>query len=62
MSDQILLERAGAVATVVLNRPQSHNAITLDMYRELPGLLAGLDADPQVKVVVVADRELRHGS
>jgi enoyl-CoA hydratase/carnithine racemase len=53
VSDEILLERAGAVATVVLNRPQSHNAITLDMYRELPGLLAGLDADPQVKVVVV---------
>src|SRR5918997_1182404 len=55
MSDQILIERAGpdGVATVVLNRPQSHNAITIDMYRELPGLLAGLDADPDVKVVVL---------
>jgi len=55
VSDQILIERAGpaGVATVVLNRPQSHNAITIDMYRELPGLLAGLDADPEVKVVVL---------
>jgi enoyl-CoA hydratase/carnithine racemase len=55
MSDQILIERAGpaGVATVVLNRPQSHNAITIDMYRELPGLLGGLDADPDVKVVVL---------
>jgi enoyl-CoA hydratase/carnithine racemase len=55
LSDQILIERAepDGVATVVLNRPQSHNAITIDMYRELPGLLAGLDADPDVKVVVL---------
>jgi enoyl-CoA hydratase/carnithine racemase len=53
VSDQILVQRAGAVATVVLNRPQSHNAITIDMYRELPSVLAGLDADPEVKVVVL---------
>jgi enoyl-CoA hydratase/carnithine racemase len=53
VSDQILVERAGAVATVVLNRPRSHNAITIDMYRELPGVLAGLDADADVKVVVL---------
>jgi enoyl-CoA hydratase/carnithine racemase len=53
VSDQILVERAGAVATVVLNRPQSHNAITIDMYRELPGLVGGLDADPAVRVVVL---------
>src|SRR5918997_4339370 len=55
MSDQILIERAGpdGVVTVVLNRPQSHNAITIEMYRELPGLLGELDADPDVKVVVL---------
>ncbi len=55
MSDQILIERAGpdGVATVVLHRPQSHNAITIDMYRELPGLLEQLDADPAVKILVV---------
>ncbi|HYH32075.1 MAG TPA: enoyl-CoA hydratase-related protein, partial [Pseudonocardia sp.] len=53
MSDQILVEHAGAVATVVLNRPQSHNAISIDMYRALPQVLGGLDADPAVKVVVL---------
>jgi enoyl-CoA hydratase/carnithine racemase len=41
------------VATVVLNKPQSHNAISIDMYRDLPALMAELDADKSVKVVVM---------
>ena len=53
MSDHLLVERQGAVATVVLNKPQSHNAISIDMYQDLPAIMAELDADPSVKVVVL---------
>jgi enoyl-CoA hydratase/carnithine racemase len=53
MSDDLLVERDGAVATVVLNRPDSHNAITLEMYKAIPALFASLDTDESVKVVVV---------
>ncbi|MGW5358745.1 enoyl-CoA hydratase-related protein [Actinopolymorpha pittospori] len=53
MTDQLLLSRSGAVATLTLNRPERHNAITLDMFRELPTVLAELDADDTVKVVVL---------
>jgi enoyl-CoA hydratase/carnithine racemase len=53
VSDHLLVERQGAVATVVLNKPQSHNAISIDMYRDLPGILAELDADTSVKVIVL---------
>lgn len=49
----LLVERSGEVATLVLNRPDAHNAIKLEMYDALPGLLADLEADPGVKVVVV---------
>ena len=49
----LVLERSGAVATVVLNRPASHNAITLAMYTALPDLLTSLDADDSVKAVVL---------
>lgn len=52
MSDHLLIERQGAIATVVLNKPASHNAISIDMYRDLPGLMGDLDADRGVKVVV----------
>ena len=53
MSDHLVVERQGEVATVVLNKLKSHNAISIDMYRDLPGLLSELDADRAVKVVVV---------
>ena len=52
MSDHLLVERQGEIATVVLNKPAAHNAISIDMYRDLPGLMADLDADTGVKVVV----------
>ena len=56
MSDDIVVERPGAdssVATLILNRPGSHNAIRLEMYEALPGLVREIDADPTVKVLVV---------
>lgn len=53
MSDHLLLERRGAVATLVLNRPDQHNAINVGMYQDLPGVVAELDADPQVRVIVL---------
>lgn len=47
------VERRGAVATLVLDRPRSRNAINLAMYRALPEVLGSIDADPEVKVLVV---------
>ena len=43
----------GAVATLLLNRPDSHNAISLGMYEALPGVLREIDDDRAVKVLVV---------
>ena len=53
MSDHLLIERTGEVATLVINRQDSRNAISLQMYRALPGLLTEVDADPGVKVLVL---------
>ncbi|MGH8869916.1 MAG: enoyl-CoA hydratase/isomerase family protein [Actinomycetes bacterium] len=56
MSTDLLVERAGpdgSVPTLVLNRPDSHNAINLGMYRALPGLLGRIEHDSSVKVLVV---------
>ncbi|PKW15550.1 enoyl-CoA hydratase/isomerase family protein [Saccharopolyspora spinosa] len=49
----VRLERDGAVACLVLDRPAKRNALTIEMLREL-GSLADLVADdPQVRAVVV---------
>jgi enoyl-CoA hydratase/carnithine racemase len=53
MTQDLLVEQTGGIATLTLNRPQSHNAINMGMYQALPDLVAGLDKDPDVKVIVV---------
>ena len=52
-SERLLVERDGAVATVCLNRPESRNAISLEMYQTIPGLVRALDDDAEVAVVVL---------
>ncbi|MEU3788224.1 enoyl-CoA hydratase/isomerase family protein [Streptomyces fructofermentans] len=44
---------ADGVATVVVNHPAKRNAMTADMWRSLPPLLAALAADPAVRVLVL---------
>lgn len=53
MPEDLLVERDGAVATLTLNRPQSHNAISMEMYRALPEVVASIEGDRSVKVLVV---------
>jgi len=52
MSESLLLNRDGEIATVVLNRPQTLNAINSEMYQGLPALMDQLENDPTVKVVI----------
>lgn len=47
------LERDGHVATIWLDRPHRHNAWTGRMHAEYRHHLAELEADPEVRVVVV---------
>jgi enoyl-CoA hydratase/carnithine racemase len=53
MSDHLVVERRGEVATLILNRPESHNALNVATYRDLPDVLRDLDKDTTVKVVVL---------
>lgn len=43
----------GAVATLVLDRPQRRNAVTWLMWRALPGLLGTLAAQPGVRALLL---------
>jgi enoyl-CoA hydratase len=51
--ETILVERAGAVATVTLNRPSVLNALNILMVRELKSAIAELDADDAVRAIVI---------
>ena len=53
---QIAYEVAGRVATITLDRPDRLNAFTITMQRELCAALDEVDADPDVRAVVVTGR------
>jgi enoyl-CoA hydratase len=47
------MRKEGPVGTIVLSNPDKFNAMTSDMWRALPETLARLDADPEVRVIVL---------
>ncbi|MCH7643171.1 MAG: enoyl-CoA hydratase/isomerase family protein [Chloroflexi bacterium] len=51
-AETILVERDGPVATIVLNRPDKLNAISLDMWGELSRQAETLGSDEGVRVIV----------
>ena len=51
--ETILYKVADGVAVVTLNRPKRHNAITLQMARELKQAWERIKTDPQVVCVIV---------
>ena len=51
--DLVLLERAGAVATVTLNRPDRLNAMSLALVEQLRETLRALAADATTRAVVL---------
>ena len=53
MSDSILVERDGPIATVVLNRPEKLNALTKAMWQALGAAIDALSADDTVRCVIL---------
>ena len=52
MSDHILLEHDGTIATVVFNRPKMRNAISLAMWSEIAEVTERLAKDDSVRAIV----------
>lgn len=53
MENHLILERDDAIATVVLNRPDRHNAFTKAMWRDLGEVFETLSADDGVRCIIV---------
>jgi enoyl-CoA hydratase/carnithine racemase len=50
---KLLVSVEDSVATIALNNPGRRNAVDLPMWKALPGIMAALDGDPDVRVVVL---------
>lgn len=53
MPGQIRVERDGPIARVVFDHPERRNAVTTGMWKQIPEIARALDADPDVRVVVL---------
>jgi enoyl-CoA hydratase/carnithine racemase len=49
----VLAERRGSVGLITLNRPKALNALSLQMVRDLTGILQGWQGDPAVLAVAI---------
>ncbi len=62
---KLLVEVSGKIALVTINNPHKRNALSSEIRGALPGVLAALDADPDVRVLVVTgagDRAFASGA
>jgi len=53
MAGELIVKRDGRVASLVFSNVAKHNAVTYDMWRALPLALRDLDADPEIRVIIV---------
>jgi enoyl-CoA hydratase/carnithine racemase len=53
MSDRVLLNRQLPLATVTINQPDRRNVISFDMWRELDLMLSELEADRDIRAVII---------
>jgi methylglutaconyl-CoA hydratase len=53
MTDATLLDVAGGVATITLNRPDNRNALSVDLVESLASNLTAAVADPAARVIVL---------
>ena len=54
LTDRIVVRKEGAVGWLVLNNPERRNAVSLEMWQAIPEVLGDFEADPQIRVVVLA--------
>lgn len=53
MTAAIRLDLSPPFAEIVLNKPEKRNALSVDMWAAIPGLIDAAIADPDVKVVLI---------
>ena len=54
MTERIIAKKDGATAWLIFNNPERRNAVSVDMWEAIPGVLEKFNADPEVRVLVLA--------
>jgi enoyl-CoA hydratase len=57
VTDHVVLEKDGEIARVWLNRPHKKNAVTVELLHRLDEIIAEVDSDPDLRVLILRGRE-----
>lgn len=52
-SESVIVRREPPIGWLIFNRPEKHNAFNLEVWTAIPRLLAELEDDPEIRVIVV---------
>ncbi|MGH6957884.1 MAG: enoyl-CoA hydratase [Caulobacteraceae bacterium] len=50
--EKLIGRKEGAIGWMIFNNPERRNAVSLEMWRAIPEVLAAFEADPEVRVVI----------
>ena len=53
MSGTVGLDKDGAIGWIVFDHPERRNAVSAQMWRQIPGAVEAFAKDPDVRVVVL---------
>lgn len=51
--NDLILEKKGEIATIYFNRPEKRNALTHEMWKEIPKLVEDVENDKSIKVLII---------
>jgi len=54
LTERIIAKKEGAVGWLVFNNPERRNAVSVDMWEAIPGVLSGYENDPEIRLIVLA--------
>jgi len=53
MSGQVRAAKEGRLGFLIFDHPARHNALTLEMWRQIPRVMQALESDPEVRVIIL---------
>ena len=54
LTERIIARKEGAVGWLIFNNPERRNAVSVDMWEAIPRVLDQYEADPAIRVIVLA--------
>lgn len=52
-TSDLVLEKNGEIATLIINRPHKRNALTYEMWQTIPNLIKEVEEDRSIKVLII---------